>query len=152
VIGLPITRSTSGGASPGARETSPKPVSMMMTGFRGANRLMLNASSTPFISGIAQSISTTSNQPVWNFLRASCPLVAVSATWPSLRSSSVATSSGTGSSSTTSTRSGRDGRVVSASRAAPPAAARTGSRMMNVVPRPTSLSMSMDPPCRCTMP
>ena len=59
--------------------------------------------------------------------------------------------SSSGSSSTSSMRSGRGGGASCCSRTVMPVGAR-GKISRMVVPRPSSLSISSSPPCRCTMP
>lgn len=104
------------------------------------------AASCPFICGMARSVMTTSNRPVWKRCRPSWPFMAVSTMCPSPVRYSTTTWRGTGSSSTTKTRSGRSTASTGAwrgatGRSAPP----TGSRMRNDVPSPGWLSTSIVP-------
>jgi len=62
VTGLSIMMSTPGGFSLASR-TSATPVSMTITGLRGARRLIIAASSAPLISGMAWSVTTDVEPP-----------------------------------------------------------------------------------------
>ena len=115
------------------------------------------ASSHPFISGIPMSVNTASNSPLCASYRVNAiwPFSAATTSQPSVLRASAKTSRTAASSSTTNTRAFR--RAVVTPNELPAdnldvAVVAGGKEILNVVPRPSSLSTSMEPLCLLTMP